>query len=118
MPLANSLSPVGPPLARPDDVRDYVGITHRVRQPPRLREIGWKIDNSIWGGGTVLALLDTGVAENTAPLWGRMLPIDLGWGLAPDDRHGTALATIAAGSLDLAHGFMGWLPGRGCSGCG
>jgi hypothetical protein len=111
MPLANALSPVGPPVARPDDVREYVGITHRVHQPPRLGELGWTIDNTIWGGGTTIALLDTGVTENLAPLRGRVLPIDIGWGLAPDDRHGTALAAVAAGSLDLARGFMGVAPG-------
>jgi hypothetical protein len=110
MTLANALSPFGPPVAQPVDVRRIVGITHEVLQPPRPLEAPYQIDNTRWGAGMSLALLDTGVAENTTPLRGRLSLVDIGWGTMPDDRHGTALAVVAAGSRDLARGYMGISP--------
>lgn len=110
MTLANALSAFGPPVAQPVDVRRIVGITHEVLQPPQPLEAPYQIDNTRWGAGMSLALLDTGVAENTTPLRGRLSLVDIGWGTMPDDRHGTALAVVAAGSRDLARGYMGISP--------
>ena len=104
MPLVQSLSATGSTSARFYDVREIIGIT---RLYPVSPETGWGETNADPGAGMTLALLDTGVEENTAPLRGRFASLDVGWGIRPDDRNGSALAVMAAGTFDLARGYKG-----------
>jgi len=67
-------------------------------------------DRTSWGRGTMIAVLDTGVAADPTFGLGRVRPLDLGFGPAPDpanfkeNGHGTAVAALAAGANNDARG--------------
>jgi hypothetical protein len=65
-------------------------------------------DNAEWGRGTVIAILDTGVAPDATFGGGRLRTLDIGLGSTPgngpEDGHGTAIAALAAGGAPDAAG--------------
>ncbi len=73
-----------------------------------LDVLGAGADRSAWGRGVTIAVLDSGVAPDATFGSGRLRAIDVGRGLAPgrgeDDGHGTAVASLAAGSAENATG--------------
>lgn len=68
-------------------------------------------DNSGWGRGVTIAIIDSGVADDPA-FAGRLRVLDLGLGTSPgradNDGHGTAVAALAAGA---AFDALGVAPG-------
>jgi hypothetical protein len=94
------LPPPAPPPAeeRPGGAQAAVG--NRL-----LDLLGVTGDHSTWGQGVTIAVLDSGVAADPT-LADRLRVLDLGQGTAPaaDDGHGTAVASIAAGSANDAPG--------------
>lgn len=66
------------------------------------------LDRSQWGRGTLVAVLDTGVAPDATFGLGRLRSLDIGLGAAPgagvDDGHGTAVAALVGGSARDAGG--------------
>ncbi len=69
-----------------------------------LRFIGVDADNSLWGRGVTLAIIDSGIAADAAFGPGRVRHLDVGLGTAPGDGHGTAVAALAAGAASDARG--------------
>ena len=65
-------------------------------------------DYSQWGSGVTIAVLDSGVAPDGTFGQGRLRYLDIGLGIAagngPEDGHGTAVATLAAGISSDAPG--------------
>jgi hypothetical protein len=69
-----------------------------------LRFIGVDTDNSLWGRGVTLAIIDSGIAADAAFGPGRVRHLDVGLGTTPGDGHGTAVAALAAGAASDALG--------------
>lgn len=65
-------------------------------------------DHSQWGRGVIIAVLDTGVAQEATLAGGRVRYLDIGLGAFPgtgaEDGHGTAVAGLAAGASSDAPG--------------
>lgn len=65
-------------------------------------------DNSAWGRGVTIAILDSGVTAAATFGSGRLRTLDIGLGTqagtAADDGHGTAVAALAAGSAAESRG--------------
>lgn len=66
-----------------------------------LSSLGIKGDQTGWGKGVTIAVIDSGVAPDATFGKGRLSYLDVGFGGAPgtgaDDGHGTAVASLAAG---------------------
>jgi hypothetical protein len=64
------------------------------------------LDNSLWGRGVTIAILDSGVMGDATFGQGRLRALDIGHGLSADAGagHGTAVAALAAGALADALG--------------
>jgi hypothetical protein len=64
------------------------------------------LDNSLWGRGVTIAVLDSGVMGDATFGQGRLRALDVGYGLFADSGagHGTAVAALAAGASDDAPG--------------
>jgi hypothetical protein len=65
-------------------------------------------DNSTWGRGVTIAVLDNAVMPDATFEPGRLRILDIGWGAAPGEGasrgHGTAVAALAAGAAPGARG--------------
>ena len=105
--------------------RDYVAITSNAilapPTPPRedrvardavpvggslLASLGVRSDNSAWGRGVTIAVLDGGVLNDTA-FGARLRQLDIGYGLiggGTDGSHATSVAGLAAGGSADATG--------------
>ena len=73
-----------------------------------LAFMGANGDRRNWGRGTTIAIIDTGVAPDATFGAGRVLPLDIGFGINPpggtEGGHGTAVAALAAGASPDAPG--------------
>jgi hypothetical protein len=73
-----------------------------------LNFLGVTGDNSQWGRGTTIAVLDSGVNSDPT-LQGRVRALDIGFGTSAghgsEDGHGTAVAALAAGAAADAPGI-------------
>lgn len=78
-----------------------------------LATLGVTGDNSSWGKGVLIAVLDSGVAADMA-FGSRLQSLDIGLGVAGsgglDATHGTAVASLAAGADGGAGGARGVAP--------
>lgn len=65
------------------------------------------MDNSLWGRGVTIAVLDSGVMPDATFGVGRLRAFDIGYGLYadPGEGHGTAVASLAAGAAADAPGI-------------
>lgn len=111
-------------LAHPEDYED-IGANHLVRVPglppaedrpaggdapfgeAALAAIGAQGDRSLWGQGVTVAVLDTGVFDHPTFRPGQVTHIDLVQDGQPLEGHGTAMASLIAGS---APGALGVAP--------
>jgi hypothetical protein len=66
------------------------------------------VDNSAWGRGVTIAVLDNAVMPDATFAPDRLRILDIGWGAAPGEGarrgHGTSVAALAAGSASGARG--------------
>lgn len=69
-----------------------------------LEFLGVTGDNSPWGKGVTIAVLDSGIAADSTFGEGRVRHLDLGLGTAAADGHGTAVGALAAGAAPDAKG--------------
>ena len=72
-----------------------------------LATLGVTTDNSTWGRGVTIAVLDSGALSDVTLGGGRLQYLDIGLGYtgpADDSLHGTAVSALAAGSSPDAHG--------------
>lgn len=83
----------------------------RVSVPVRnqtLSVIGATGDNSTWGRGVTIAVIDSGIQSDPTFGAGRLQYLDIGLGVAPgtdgESGHGTAVAALAAGASPDAQG--------------
>ena len=72
-----------------------------------LATLGVTTDNSTWGHGVTIAVLDSGALSDVTLGGGRLQYLDIGLGYtgpADDSLHGTAVSALAAGSSPDARG--------------
>ena len=72
-----------------------------------LATLGVTTDNSTWGQGVTIAVLDGGVSPDVTLGGGRLRYLDIGLGyndVGADSAHSTGVAALAAGSSADAHG--------------
>lgn len=102
---ANSLVTIPQPPARQErDAVQQIPFGNRT-----LEFLGAAaLDRSQWGRGTLIAVLDTGVAADATFGTGRLRTLDIGFGSTPgtggEDGHGTAIAALVAGGARDAGG--------------
>ncbi|HTJ79208.1 MAG TPA: S8 family serine peptidase [Rariglobus sp.] len=73
-----------------------------------LATVGVTTDNSNWGRGVTIAVLDSGALPDATLGGGRLQYLDIGLGYTgpvDDSMHGTAVAALAAGSSSDARGI-------------
>ncbi|MFA6288613.1 MAG: S8 family serine peptidase [Opitutaceae bacterium] len=91
-----------PPVPEERSTRPQVPVRDTL-----LATLGVTTDNSAWGRGVTIAVLDSGALSDTTLGGGRLKYLDIGLGYTgPVDQslHGTAVAALAAGSSPDARG--------------
>lgn len=88
-------------IPRPPEKQDRTAVNQVPFRNEALAFLGATGDRSTWGRGTMIAILDTGVAADATFGLARLRSLDIGLGTTPgtgsDDGHGTAVAALAAG---------------------
>lgn len=100
----NPLLGAAPPVVEERAARLHVPVGDGL-----LAALGLDASDSTWGRGVLVAVLDGGASPD-APLGNRLKYLDIGYGVsgaAEDGRHGTAVASLVAGS---AAGALGVAP--------